>query len=113
MSLAPPGQPSVKNGQRPELNQVSKRSGSWISSATGLPHSAQAVGPPSTSETVTWLSGQYQAGIRWPHQSWRLTFQSWIEVIQCSQTFSNLGGTIRVRPARVAASAAAASGAVR
>ena len=70
-------------------------------------------GRPSSAETVTWPSGQYQAGIRWPHHSWRETFQSRMFVSQCSQVFSKCSGTIRVRPARVAASAFAASGSVR
>ena len=65
------GQPSVENGQRPELNQVSKMSGSCCSSAAGRPHTSQALGPAASAETVTWPSGQYQAGIRWPHHSWR------------------------------------------
>ena len=107
------GQPSVDHGHSPELNHVSKMSGSWTSSEAGRPQVPQAAGPPASSLTVTWPSGQYQAGIRWPHHSWRLTFQSWIEVIQCSQTFSNRGGTISVRPERVASRAIAASGPVR
>ena len=37
---------------------------SWVSSAAGRPHSAQASGPASASVTVMWPSGQYQAGMR-------------------------------------------------
>ncbi len=107
------GQPRVENGHNPELYQVSKMSGSWVRSPAGRPHAAQASGPAGSAVTVTWPSGQYQAGIRWPHHSWRLTFQSWMLVIQCSQTFSKRVGTIVVRPLRVASRAAAASGAVR
>ena len=74
---------------------------------------AQASGPSISADTVTCPSGQYQAGIRWPHQSWRETFQSRMLVSQCSQVFSKRSGRIRVRPDRVASSARAASGPVR
>ena len=107
------GQPSVENGHSPELNQVSKMSGSWVSSAAGRPQASQAPGPAVAGLTVTWPSGQYQAGIRWPHQSWRLTFQSRISVSQCSQTLSKRSGRMSVRFERVAARAASARGAVR
>ena len=107
------GQPSVENGHSPELNHVSKMSGSWMSSAAARPQDTQASGPASRALTVTCPSGQYQAGIRWPHHSWRLTFQSRIPVSQFSQVFSKRSGRIRVVPARVAASAASASGRVR
>ncbi len=70
------------NGHRPLLNQVSKMSVSWVSSAAGRPQVAQASGPSSASETVMWPSGQYQAGMRWPHHSWRPTAQSWMFSIQ-------------------------------
>ena len=92
------GQPSVENGHSPELNQVSKMSASCRSSAAGRPQTSQASGPAASDDTVTWPSGQYQAGMRWPHHSWRDTFQSWMLVIQCSQVFSNRSGTNRVRP---------------
>ena len=46
------GQPSVENGHRPELNQVSKMSGSWASSAAGRPHTSQAAGPSGSALTV-------------------------------------------------------------
>jgi len=63
--------------------------------------------------TVVCPSGQYQAGIRWPHHSWRLTFQSRISVIQCSQTLTKRSGRIWVLPDLVASRAAAARGATR
>ncbi len=88
-------------------------SGSWVSWAAGRPQTSQASGPASRDDTVTCPSGQYHAGIRWPHHSWRLTFQSRIVVSQCSQVFSKRAGRMRVRPDRVASSARAASGAVR
>ena len=102
----------MENGHSPELNQVSKMSGSWVSRAAGAPHASQAGGPSISALTVAWPSGQYQAGMRWPHHSWRDTFQSRMPVSQCSQTFSKRSGRIRVRPDRVAWSAAAASGPV-
>ncbi len=40
------------------------------------PHVAHAVG--SSRDTVVCPSSQYHAGIRWPHQSWRLMHQSWM-----------------------------------
>ena len=105
------GQPSVENGHRPLLNHVSKVSSSWRSSAAGLPHSAHVSGPSGRSaDTVTWPSGQYQAGMRWPHHSWRLTFQSRMFSIQSKKTFSKRGGTILVRPPRTASMARAAIG---
>src|SRR4051794_41848553 len=88
-------------------------SGSWWSSDAGRPHASHAVGPSISAETVTWPSGQYHAGIRWPHHSWRETFQSRIVVSQCSHVFSKTGGTILVRPPLVASRAAAAGGAGR
>ena len=51
--------------------------------------------------------------MRWPHHSWRDTFQSRMLVSQCSQVFSNRSGRMRVRPWRVASRARAASGPVR
>ena len=99
------GQPSVENGQRPLLNHVSKMSLSRVRSAAGRAQTSQASGPSISADTVACPSGQYQAGIRCPHHSWRLTFQSRISVSQCSQTFSNRSGMIRVRPLLVAASA--------
>ena len=66
------GQPSVANGQSAELNHVSSTSVSRVSSVE--PHSAHAAG--SVSSTVMCPSGQYQAGIWWPHQIWREMYQS-------------------------------------
>src|SRR3990172_5692105 len=88
------GQPSVEKGQRALENQVSRTSGSWISSPPS--HREQADGgsaetmgcaerdirserssSPSTSVIASRSQRrQYQAGIRWPHQSWRETHQS-------------------------------------
>ena len=57
---------------------MSSTSSSCRSSAE--PHSAHAAG--SVSATVTWPSGQYQTGIRWPHQIWREMHQSRMFSIQ-------------------------------
>ena len=51
---------------------MSRTSGSC--SSVEDPHVAQASG--SSRATVTWPSGQYHAGMRWPHQSCREMFQS-------------------------------------
>ena len=101
------------NGQRPELNQVSKMSLSCTKLSASAPHSLHPDGPSASALTVMWPSAQYHAGIRCPHQSWRLTFQSRISVSQCSHVFSKCAGTMRVFPERVAASAFSASGLVR
>ena len=96
------------------LSGVSTYTGATtVTTGTLKAGSAQAFGPAGSSETVTCPAGQYHAGIRWPHQSWRLTFQSRISVSQCSQTFSKRSGRMTVSPFRVAARAASASGFVR
>ena len=64
----------VEKGHRPEENQVSSTSSSWRSSP--FPQVAHCAG--AWRATVTWPSGQYQAGIWCPHQSWRLMHQSWM-----------------------------------
>jgi hypothetical protein len=72
------GQPRVENGQSPEENQVSSTSGSRESA---LPlHFGQLAG--ASSATITSPHAQCQAGIWWPHQSWRLMHQSWMLRIQ-------------------------------
>ena len=46
--------------------------------------------------TVTWPSGQYHAGIRWPHHSCRDTFQSrivWPQLTTVRQPLQELGRT--------------------
>ena len=73
------GQPRVEKGHRAELNQVSSTSSSrvrWV-----LPHFSQRVG--SSRLTLMWpQSSQVQAGIWWPHHSWREMHQSWTFSIQ-------------------------------
>jgi hypothetical protein len=51
----------------------------------------------------------YQAGIWWPHQSWRLTHQGWIFSSQLYQVFFHVSGTTRMSPERTASSAGPAS----
>jgi hypothetical protein len=59
------GQPSVEKGQSPDENHVSNTS---VSRRSGRPHDGQVV--KSVRDTKTFSSvSQYQAGIRWPHQS--------------------------------------------
>ncbi len=56
-------------------NHVSNTSGSRTRAAE--PHVAHAVGSSAPGfGTFTWPSGQYQAGISCPHQSWREMHQS-------------------------------------
>ncbi len=49
--------------------------------------------------TNTAPSGPYQAGMRCPHQSWRLMHQGWMSRIQAKNVFSHCFGTNTVRPA--------------
>ena len=75
------GQPRVLNGHSAEENQVSSTSLSWRSGTSAAsPERARA----SASSRPTWMlpASSYQAGIRWPHQSWRLIVQSWMFSIQ-------------------------------
>ncbi len=51
--------------------------------------------------------------MRWPHQSWRLTFQSRMFSSQWKKTFSKRAGRMRTRPSRTEAIAFAAIGLVR
>ncbi len=78
------GQPRVEKGHRPLENQVSSTSSSCRSSVA--PHSAQALG--SCLATVTCPFGQYHAGIRCPHQSWRDTHQSRMPSIQVKKVLA-------------------------
>ncbi len=63
----------VEKGHRAEENQVSSTSSSWV--RRELPHLAQAVGSVSAT-MISPQSSQVQAGMRWPHQIWRLMHQS-------------------------------------
>ena len=72
------GQPIVLNGQSCELNQVSSTS---VSCSSAPPHAARASASPRDT-IVSPHAAQYQAGIRWPHQSCREMHQSWMFVIQ-------------------------------
>ena len=63
----------VEKGQRAEENQVSSTSSSRVMFL--LWQCSHSVA--SWRETVMWpQSAQYQAGIWWPHQSWREMHQS-------------------------------------
>ena len=61
------GQPSVENGHRPDENHVSSTSGSWRSAPPHFGHDARSMRETCTEPSVS----QYQAGMRWPHQSCR------------------------------------------
>ena len=68
------------------------------------PHCSQAVGV--SSATVMWpQASQVQAGMRWPHHSWREMHQSWMLVSQCSQTPAQRSGVKWMRPERTASRA--------
>ena len=54
-------------------------------------------------------SGPYQAGIWWPHQSWREMHQGWMFSIQLKKVASHCFGTNTVRRSRTAAIAGCAS----
>src|SRR4029077_4265555 len=101
------GQPSVENGHSPELNQVSRTSGSC--SRFVDPHVAHFAG--ASRITVTCLfSLQYHAGIRCPHQSCRDNVQSRIFLIQLKYSSRRFSGTIRISPCSTASIAGPASG---
>ena len=101
------GQPSVENGHSPELNQVSRTSGSC--SRFVDPHVAHFAGASRT--TVTCLfSLQYHAGIRCPHQSCRDNVQSRIFLIQLKYSSRRFSGTISISLRSTAAMAGSAIG---
>ena len=105
------GQPSATKGQSEEENQVSKTSSSCFntssSSSLYLKRTSFSVYP---TYTFPWMS--YQAGMRCPHQSWRLMHQSWMFSIQGSYVFVQLSGTKRTCPWRTTSSAGFASGSI-
>ena len=71
------GQPKTETGSRPEENQVSRTSVSWV--IVSEPQWEQATGSPvvpGLGSVILPHVAQCQAGIRWPHQSWRLMHQS-------------------------------------
>src|SRR5581483_1874832 len=92
-----------------ELNQVSSTSGSR--SSWSPPHFGHVVG--SSRETMTspqlW---QYQAGMRWPHQSWREMFQSRMFSSQSRYVLVKRSGTMRSWPYLSAPIAPVASGVI-
>ncbi len=56
-------------------------------------------------------SGPYQAGIWWPHQSWREMHQGWMLRIHSKKVFSQWRGTNTVAPRSTACIAGLASSA--
>ena len=73
------GHPRVEKGHSAEENQVSRVSSSCFRAVQ--PHFGQAAGS-SRLTTISPQSGQYHAGIRCPHHSWREIHQSRIFSIQ-------------------------------
>ena len=56
----------------------------------------------SLSATKTLPSSAYQAGMRWPHQSWRETVHGWMFSSQLNQVFFHVSGTTAMSPDRTA-----------
>ncbi len=83
------GQPSVENGHRLELNQVSSTSGSCVSLVD------RNVGHRRCFASYGDLlqSPQCHAGMRWPHQSWREMHQSRMFSIQLKNVLFQFSGT--------------------
>ena len=67
---------SVVKGTRPDENHVSSTSGSRLSSPLTPAARACWIASASSWATNTWPSSAYQAGIWWPHHSWREIHQS-------------------------------------
>ncbi len=85
---------------------MSSTSASWVSSTPGpCGTSASARASASLRATKTEPSGAYQAGMRWPHQSWRLMHHGLMSRIQAKKVFSHCWGTKLVRPSCTAATA--------
>src|SRR4029078_11036030 len=99
------GQPRVENGHSADENQVSRMSPSWR--RLPLLHVGHAVG--SWRATITSPHSQYQAGMRWPHHSWREMHQSLMLVIQCMYVFVHSSGTNFVLPCSTALTPSSAS----
>ena len=78
---------------------MSSTSSSWRSSLE--PHSAHSAG--AVSATVMWPSGQYQTGIRCPHQIWREMHHGRTFSSQSRQTREKRSGVKRTRPSLTAA----------
>jgi hypothetical protein len=97
----------VENGHSPDENHVSRTS---VSCFTAAPHSGHAVR--SSIETVVWLFAQWNAGMRWPHQSCREIVQSWMFSIQLKYVASHVCGVMVIEPLRTASMAGFASGSI-
>ena len=75
-SVVLPVQPKTVKGSRPEENQVSRTSVSWVSVVV-FAQLEQMVGV-SRETMISLQAAQCHAGMRWPHQSWREMHQSWM-----------------------------------
>src|SRR5262249_40768562 len=100
-----------ENGHSAEENQVSSTSASCRRGtfADSLCRSRMSA---SLRPTYTVPLGSYHAGIRCPHQIWRLTHQSLMLRIHSKYVLAQFSGMNRVRPVSTAAMAGAASGAI-
>src|SRR5229473_1853086 len=85
------GQPSVEKGHNPELNHVSRTSGSCSNFVDAhFEHFSGA----SRATIISLQFPQCQAGMRWPHQSCRDSVQSRMFLIQLKYSSRLLSGTI-------------------
>src|ERR1700676_4892206 len=75
------------------------------------PQCAQALGA-SRATVIFRQSAQCQAGMRWPHQSWREMHQSRMFSIQLKKVLFQFSGTKAMRPEFTASRTLAASGLV-
>src|SRR5580700_8619928 len=97
----------VENGHSAELNHVSSTSGSCVNLDEG--HFVHLLGT-WRATIISLQSPQYQAGIRWPHQSWREMHQSRMLRIHSKYSVRRFSGTISTSPRSTAAIAGSASG---
>ena len=88
---------------------MSRTSSSCLSWAA--PHFAHAAGVVRATVISPHLS-QVQAGIRWPHHSWREMHQSRMLCIQWKNVFVHASGTNLVFPCSTASMAGLASGSI-
>jgi hypothetical protein len=73
------GQPSVEKGTSAEENQVSSTSSSRVSGPVDAACAACAARVLLAARDVDVAArASYQAGIWWPHHSWREMHQSWM-----------------------------------
>jgi hypothetical protein len=79
MSFVCSGQPSVEKGTSADENHVSSTSSSRFSLPVYASSSSLGCASARRARDVRFRrSSPYQAGMRWPHHSWREMHQSWM-----------------------------------